>query len=85
MKKRVIGMVVVGCMAVIAVVYFVQWLGRVELTQLMKENAEALSDGEINPDCPNGCDPKGNGCYCNGWHECLKEHDWHDPDGLPIK
>lgn len=30
----------------------------------------------VNSECPNGCIRCGDGCYCNGWHECLKEYSW---------
>lgn len=31
------------------------------------------SQATVNPNCPNGCLANGNGCYCNGWYECLLE------------
>lgn len=77
MKKRVIGMMVVGCMAVATVVSFVQRSEIVELTPLMGENAEALSDGEINPDCPNGCLTDPGSCRCYGIHP-YKEAVWEN-------
>lgn len=40
---------------------------------LLQANIEALVQGEINPNCPNGCKDNGNGCYCNFWYEYYRE------------
>ena len=29
--------------------------------------------GTINPECPNGCQLDGTGCFCNKWYYNLKE------------
>ncbi len=36
--------------------------------RLMKQNLEALTQDEINPDCPNGCLDKPGSCHCYGDH-----------------
>ena len=38
----------------------------------------AQANGEINPDCPNGCVACGNGCWCYGWHRYDREFNWGD-------
>lgn len=49
------------------------------VSDLVLANVEALAnDSEINPDCPNGCESSGSGCYCYEWYDDLHEHDWHD-------
>jgi len=36
-------------------------------------NVEALASGDINPDCPNGCMGKGDGCHCYRDYDKLAE------------
>jgi hypothetical protein len=43
-----------------------------DLSDISLANVEALA-GDETSECPNGCYPDGNGCYCHGWHDCEQE------------
>ncbi len=43
--------------------------------KLMQVNLEALTDPEINPDCPNGCVEPFDHCWCNGYQP-YTEYQW---------
>ena len=43
--------------------------------QSLKNNVANAKD-EINPECLNGCNDNGDGCYCYGWYKHYKEHKW---------
>ena len=30
---------------------------------------QAQAKDKINPECPNGCNDNGDGCYCYGWYK----------------
>ncbi|HRR11039.1 MAG: hypothetical protein KBA42_06405 [Bacteroidales bacterium] len=38
--------------------------------------SRSMANTPINPDCPNGCKPCGQYCYCNGDHPNLAEAKW---------
>lgn len=40
-----------------------------ELVTLKVVANTAVAQGEINPDCPNGCVSGNTGCYCFTWYE----------------
>ena len=50
------------------------------LNDLALANVEALADGEINPDCPNGCVKGAGGCFCYEYYPHFKEYDWDKKD-----
>lgn len=47
------------------------------VSDLLDANVEALTRQEIDPNCPNGCQANGDGCYCNRWYENYIEADWN--------
>ena len=46
------------------------------ISELFNANVEALTQQEVNPDCPNGCQANGDGCYCYDWYENYLEAKW---------
>ncbi len=39
-------------------------------------HSNSLRANPVNPECPNGCKPCGQYCYCNGDHPNLAEAVW---------
>ncbi|MDR2809064.1 MAG: NVEALA domain-containing protein [Tannerellaceae bacterium] len=76
MKKKIIIISSVMCLALAAGLFFGQSKDEVSLSGLAKDNVEALADGY----CPNGCTDGGGGCDCNGWHDCYHEYQWPQPE-----
>ncbi|TAJ04848.1 hypothetical protein DMA11_23795 [Marinilabiliaceae bacterium JC017] len=50
------------------------------LSDVALENLDgiAMADGEINPECPNGCIRGRNWCYCRGLRQDAEEYNWGD-------
>jgi len=44
------------------------------LSDIALANVEALANGEINPDCPNGCVAGSGGCFCYEYYEYYAEY-----------
>jgi hypothetical protein len=68
---------VLGGIALLAIAAVAAWNVNLssqsnDLSELSLANVEALAGNETS-ECPNGCYPNGNGCYCNGWWECEKK------------
>lgn len=61
MKRKIFYLM--SAFAIIFIIYF--------LSSTIK-----ASTSTVNPECPNGCKPNGQYCYCNGDHPYLKEHHW---------
>jgi len=74
MKKIVFGGIAIVVIAVVAALSVNLKSNEYGLSEVGLSNVEALAN--ISPACPNGCDANGNGCYCNGWYEKFKEHNW---------
>lgn len=52
--------------AVIANLHFSQGKNEIAMSDILKDNVEALAS--INPECADGCVGGKDLCYCNGWH-----------------
>ena len=68
MKKMIFSLVAVAMVAVAGVNVYMVSASEVEMSDLQKENVEALAFGEWSFACPNGCLAKRGLCYCNGFH-----------------
>jgi len=71
MKKKIF-----ICLAIMAITAVTAWNVNFssqanEMSDVALANVEALA--KVNPLCPNGCFFGGDGCWCNGFHDCLKE------------
>lgn len=73
MKKKHIKVTLVAVVALISGMNVFNTQKSESLSDIALANVEALADDEINPLCPNGCLDNGDGCYCNGWHDDLRE------------
>ena len=69
MKKLVFSLAAVAMAAVASVNVYNVNANAVEMSDLQKENVEALAGGEWSFGCPNGCLARYGLCYCNGFHK----------------
>ena len=72
MNKNIRAVMMVAAVALIAGVNVFNSQKTIAMSDMALANVEALADNE-NDMCPNGCFNNGDGCYCNGWFETLKE------------
>ena len=42
------------------------------------QQKNSVAVAKINPECPNGCNDNGDGCYCYDWYKHYKEHNWEE-------
>jgi len=79
MKTKIFGgIAIVAIAAAVALNVSISNQKQDKASMLALANVEALADGEINPDCPNGCiDGEPTGCYCKGDYPDLEEYDWN--------
>jgi hypothetical protein len=76
--KKIIIVASMLCMALAAGLYVSQSENEVALSDLAKDNMEALAKTQINPECPNGCIGGGPSCYCFRKYDGLAEYNWGD-------
>ena len=78
MKKQIIKLLAVVAVVAIAGWNYMNSENDVQMSDLTVDNIEALADGEgdVNPDCPNGCVSGGGGCFCHVNYPQYKEASW---------
>ncbi len=76
MKKKIVALVGGLTMVALSVAFFANKSDA--QTSLLMQNVEALANSELNPYCPNGCVAGNETCYCYGYVEHAREHDWGD-------
>ena len=75
MKKFIMG--AVALLGACTVGLFVTLQPGETTSSLLTQNVEALAQGEIDPNCPNGCLwSSGAGCYCFTYYPYVEEYVW---------
>ena len=79
MKRKIItiffSMFVIGLMSVnyLSDTNFEKGFLNINLNNIVQQ---VKADGEIDPECPNGCVSCATGCYCYNYYPTLTEAEW---------
>lgn len=77
MKKNILKVALVAAVVATASYGMYENQSKLNLSDVMLENVEALATDEYDP-CPNGCLDGGDGCFCHFWFPTYKEKEWNE-------